>query len=293
MPATDRYWPAVLAAALILTATLIGGIQWYLTTMLPLEIYAGHSPWSMLAFSNLCAASSAAFSIVTAFVWCTSARARMRLRRRAISGDLEAIPLARITPQRDDVPDLTAGPLVVEWRSLGPSGGFGRVFILSYLALLILVPLVDAGLVALSLRLGLNSVAIGICSTLAMIGMYATVLARVMRHRVPTKRVERLVATSDGLLWQRTGARDKEILWYDARLFEVWRPDRSNNLNFPYGYTLCGRESTITWHIPSPRQAAPEGMTADELKTRQSLLLDFIPAKTHLAPRTFVKGLQS
>lgn len=37
MPATsERYWPAVLATAIILATALIGGIVWYLTTMLPL-----------------------------------------------------------------------------------------------------------------------------------------------------------------------------------------------------------------------------------------------------------------
>ncbi|HKS70244.1 MAG TPA: hypothetical protein VJQ45_07480 [Ktedonobacterales bacterium] len=293
MPSADRYWPRIFAVDLAFIAAMIGGVDWYLTEMLPLEIHVGHSPWSMLAFSNLCVATSGAFSIIGALVWCYQARSRMRSRQRAVDGDLEAIPLARITPQPQDAPDVATEPLVLAWRALGPRGGFARVYVLSYLAFLILVPLVDLGLVVLSLRLGLNTVAIGIAGTIAAVLVIVAVLARMMQHRVPTKRVERLVATSDGLLWQRTGARDKEIPWRDARLVEIWRPDKSYSLDFPCGYSLYGRTNSITWHIPAPWHATPEGMTTNELKARQFRLLDLIMAKTHLAPRTFVKSLQS
>lgn len=292
MPATtERYWPAVLAAILILTAALVGGIVWYLTTMLPLEIAVGHSPWSMLAFSNLCAAISGAFTIAGGVTWCIGAHARTRLRQHAAAGDPEAIPLAHIASHPEDAPDVAAEPLVLAWRALGPRGGFARVFILSYLAFLILGSLGVIGLVVLSLRLGLDAVAIGIGGTVAVVLIFVAVVARVMWRLVPTKRVERLVATSDGLLWQRTGARDREIPWYDARLFEIWRPDGSYG-HHALGYILHGRKETIAWHIPSVREAAPEGMTASELEARQFLLLDVIVAKAHLAPRTFVTSLQ-
>lgn len=288
---SERYWPAVLAAILILTAALAGGIVWYLTTMLPEEIHVGHSPWSMLAFNNLCAAVSVLFTITSGVTWCIRARSRMQRRQRSVAGDLEAIPLAHIASHPANVPGISAEPLILAWRALGPRGGIARVVILSYLAFLILGVGAVGGLIALSVHFGLDTIAIGFGGTFAVVFIFVAMLARVMRRLVPTRRVERLVATSSSLLWQRTGARDREIPWYDARLFEIWRPDGSYGQH-ALGYILYGRKETIAWHIPGVREATPEGMTASELEMRQSLLFDDVVARTHLAPRTFVTSLQ-
>lgn len=296
MPSKDRYWPVALAVIIIYTAAIVGGVVWFLVTTLPLDNALGISPWSELTCDNLYFAILMAIFVPSFFVWCFHARTRMRLRERALAGDLDAIPASRIVPHPEDAPDVAAGPLILAWRPLTSSAGMVLLFVLILIAMFVLIPLGALGLFLALKYFGVRSMQIALAATLSLMAAGVVggllLLYKIARHKRASKLAVRLTASRDGLRWER-GAEAREIPWYEACLLEVWLGTGSRGGKRWAAYRLYGRNTWIEWSELPANLIMAEEMGYDELVRRQHLLLDLIATKSRLTPRTFAKRLQA
>lgn len=178
-------------------------------------------------------------------------------------------------------------PLLLAWRKMRTPHA-----VLFSLALLVTLPATTLGALSLLLWIGIRNAVLVLGVPTALLLANIVVYAAFIRRRAPDKRLEWLVATHSGLVWQRTGRADVEIPWYDARLLEIWQERHRRGAEPLQGYTLYGRLTRIEWRNLPAAWIAPEGMTYSELAHRQRQLLDLIAAKTGLMPRTFADDLK-
>jgi hypothetical protein len=97
-----------------------------------------------------------------------------------------------------------------------------------------------------------------------------------------------VIANEQGLVWRRPRKRDVLVPWSQARLFEVW--DFSILSERLAGYTLYGRGSEfIDWfdaRTDARKKHSAEGLSFDEMRRRERILVQLITARTSLPLRT-------
>jgi hypothetical protein len=287
MPAADRRWRQALGLALCIALVCIALAGYYLFVVAPMNVERGGSPFAGLSWSDAWQPVFWIVVVLAIFSSALHARKRERLRQRAISGQPDAVPPSIIVPDPADALDVSAAPLPLAWRMLRTPHA-----VLFSLALLVTLPAATLGSLFLLLWIGIRNAVLVLGVPIALLMVNLSVYALLMRRRAPHKRLERLVATHSGLVWQRTGRADVEMPWYDARLVEVWHERQGRHAEPLQGYTLYSRLARIEWRALPAEWIAPEGVTYSELAHRQRQLLDVIAAKTGLMPRTFADDLK-
>lgn len=230
-------------------------------------------------------------------VWYTAGLlARYRRRRRAIAGDLQAMPAARVDSPPSNVPDLTAEPLLLQWRVKRPLVVFESLI----LGLKLLVPI---GLCGAILYFNWQSLqqpsphlpALGQALTMAIcllacggIGVLGRVWIRMRwfqwRHAFG------VIATQDGLTCVDDSGRRACVAWSDVRLFEV--EAHMPTLATTHIWRLYGSQDFAEWsYYPPGSDFSPDTIPYAEAVRRTSALIAIVQARTSMQPRTLSKAL--
>lgn len=297
MPSIERRWRLLFVAsaliALILPLSFFGPWLFFFVQGAPLS-----SPLSLLDLSTFLTLIT--FLGVAFWLWRLACRGRAheQARRRALAGDVLAIPAADIAlDTSDEAPAATQLPLVVSWH-LAHTGCRATLWRTTVVLLAILMGFaaIIGVMLLLLLRFRLDQplIVLGtfVALSLAGIGLISLLIRRLSR---PTGSVAyTIIADDQGVTWRRPAKADLLIPWDQARLLEVWAGDLHTGHQHWHGYTLYGPGVRVEWqeYPASYIQAAPDGIARDELIQRQRALLALIHARTSLTPRTFDDAFQ-
>lgn len=295
MRVPGRFWWATALAACAAAALVVAAPVFYLNSQIPLDIELGLPFRTDVLIAAVLALLLLIFSLVVAH---TAARSLdgYRRRRRALCGDVDALPLAVTPAPAGDAPLQPDGTLVLQWRksptallSMSIVGAFALVMVpfyvlLGYLGLSETLQrartpgdtLPHALLVILTVAVAVT------CGVLCVIA--ARILWFQWRHAYGA------TATADGLKCVTETGRRVVIPWSDARLFEVEK--LSSRALGKRTWRLYGSRAVAMWDYFSLSQSdIPDGASTVEMKLRQDALVQLITARTGLAPRTLSKTL--
>lgn len=295
----EWYWwvEALLALAASVGAAVAPVI--YLGNQLPLDQELGFAFTSDLL---LAAALGGVFLLLTLMLVITSARSRMRYRQRkaALSGNLDALPLSRITPKPENDPDVAAQPLVLLWsasRGMRVFAGPLHILLVMVQAAVPVLLLVVTGVALVQDPRSIFSATwtqlLAVIGALCL-GVAVIVLLVVYAHVVPTYfgRPFGVMATDEGVECHTELGRRFFVPWNEMRLFEV---DGSGATGLGLRrFRLYGSRHTAEWHDHPLKynEYAPHGMTPEEMAARLKAMVDLIAARTNLVPRTLSKSLR-
>jgi hypothetical protein len=233
------------------------------------------------------------------------ARWRAGIRRRAIDGTPDDMPVATIAVETSHAPDNTQEPLVLAWR-LSAGRRWSIRATLLFLLLICLGNLVLAYWLLFSLSPRLFKVldptvaiAIGVLTILALGGLLLALSAFVfvtLDH--PFTRPSTVTFSGDGVHERTRWGGRRTVRWEQARLLEV----RFASAPFK-SYLLYGADGTfVRWFdsLPSTFYGTlhrsgftPIGISDDEMARRLRDALVLIANATGLRPHTFEKRLQA
>ncbi len=309
VPLFDRFWWLRRLAAI---AAAIFGLLVFLRLVAP-----GNAQPSALASTSdlwLALALSVAPLIIAVPLWVSAGPARNRkLRReRALTGDPDAMPRARLPriesggqvgrvrrpqprpPRR--LPWAPAERLAVHWRA----GRFDRIYA-GFLTLSMLVGLL-ASLAILGpfvrflvtgdprseLGLPLAAIVLGIVLLLGSLYFLYWAIPALLGRRPGVE------VTPDGISTRQLWGRRQAVRWEDARLLEVTAPRRFG-LKAPHRtFRLYSARSVAVWRDELRPLAdyrleffEPDRPYHFQLRERMDALLDHVAKRTGLVPRTF------
>jgi hypothetical protein len=294
------WWIWSLAALLILAGAMAGPII-LLSQMLPLARELGQPITSDLAlaatFGGLCALGGVYLGVDS-----LKTRRRERLRRIALHGNLDAIPISRIVPDPDRAPNVSTEPLALAWRATKrmryvqlPIQGIHALVVVAVLW----VSLAGFGVVRFgdgqAPALGTNRL-IAIAGLLAVggiLGAMLYVLGRFLPVFLGTRPIG-VTASAEGIEQRTLFGNRRFLAWEDMRLLEVSSSGSGSSLLSVRNFKLYGARSRIEWseRPGGSRDFEPDGISTQEMTLRLRSMLDLINARTGLVPRTFTKALQ-
>ena len=271
----------------------------YLDQQLPLDQELGSSYTTDLLLAT---ALGGVLLVLTLMLVITAVRSRMRYHQRklALSGNLDALPLSRITPKPANAPDVSMQPLSLLWSA-------SRGIRILERPLHVLLAVVQAAVPLLLL------IAIGVAivqdpqriftatwaQRLAVIGavcLGAIVIALLVFYAraVPTYfgRPFGVTATDEGIECRTQLGRRFFVPWIEMRLFEV---DGSGATGFGRRrFRLYGSRHIAEWQDNPLKynEFAPHEMAPEEMAARLQAVVNLIAARTDLAPRTLAKALR-
>jgi hypothetical protein len=299
MPFLDRSWWLRIAGGLaLIVATLILANAYSASTRTSRS--AAASPWPGAIFTLILPA----LAIVIALWWGYGAwRARQRAvaRRRALAGNLDAMPFAAFSGDPAQAPDLAGKPLVIMWR---PNHKIQRaVWLIALLIAALDFVIIYSARALMGVKLPVSVNFASFWLRLALIGAILLLAALHMAILLAAPLALRLRA---GATFTHAGVQERSpwgwrrfLRWEDARLFEVEAIQTLNRR-----YTLYGSRGAVSWRdeIPAYDSEAvqqrdhenyvPDKITPEEMSRRLRAALGLIAARTSLAPRTLSPTLQ-
>lgn len=294
------WWIWSLAGLLILAGAIAGPII-FLSQMLPLARESGQPITSDLAlaatFGGLCALGGVYLGVDS-----LKSGRRERLRRIALHGTLDAIPISRIVPDSARAPDVSTEPLALAWHATNrmryvqlPLLGIQALVVVAMLCVSLagfgVVLFGDGQAPALDAK---HLVAIvGLLALGGILGALVFVLGRFLPVFLGTRPFG-VTANAHGIEQRTLSGSRRFLAWEDMRLLEVSSSGSgSSPLSVRY-YKLYGARSRIEWseRPGGSRDFEPDGISSQEMTLRLRALLDLINARTGLVPRTFAKTLQ-
>ncbi|MGZ6375514.1 MAG: hypothetical protein ACXWPI_12435, partial [Ktedonobacterales bacterium] len=224
------------------------------------------------------------------------ARDRYNRRRAALQGDLDAIPVARITVHAENAPDVVESPLVLQWAASKATRWVIAPLEVFLCVVCFALPLLEGGAFVYALRngnlasreLGLLSFLMPVAVLLACVVMFPLVGVILLIRDMPRDfgRPFGLSVGPEGILGVRSNGRRRFLRWEEMRLLEV----TANSAHVSRTFRLYGPSTSIEWSLFSAGATyVPNGISAAEMETRSRSLLDLINARTGLVPRTFDK----
>lgn len=277
MPFFDRYWWLQFGAALLAAITAVVLPVDYLAEQLPIDERIGFSPLPDILLAGFIALLLLVSAVVVVI---RSLRARARMRRRyvAITGDQAAVPYAVDIPYPATPPDVAAEPLSLRWLAYASwRPGRARLELAGGMAVLIVGAVIVIVPFLLSFALaGLvhDDLIPFTLIAFAYFGTAPHMCARALRHAYgsPTH----MEADTEGIRWHAVLGAPRMLRWHDIRLVEVAGARQNPE------YIVYGERGSIRW---------PSGYTYGEQPYRTYAILDLIAAKTGLTPRTFARKL--
>lgn len=239
------------------------------------------------------------------------ARRQHRKRVAALRGDMDAMPLAEITPDPSLAPDVAQQPLELMWRTSKASNVLNILLLgvqalaalisvgtalFSLLAPIFLPPqptleeqltgVLPQPLSAIEIALRIAGACV-VVALVAVIGYYAVRIVPLLFGRSFGISVTPLGIDAHTELGSLV-----HMNWGEMRLLEVNTGDTQARRRF----NVYGQGKRIAWTeymTGFGAQYVPVGGTASEMILRQAALLGLIAARTGLAPRTLAKSLKS
>lgn len=299
----DRYWWAVALGTCALAALAIVFPVYFLGAQMTQDLAAGtydsFNAVMDIVFGPFYALIFLAGSIYPGYIAAWSL-ARYRHRKRAINGDLEAMPLAYppLPPvAAGQLPDLSIAPLTLHWRARRDLPLIISAFETTLSALTIAPALLFTGLLVWNLAQQTDKFAyieanlfqfIALTVLLAVMVALYIILARI--HRFQAKHAFGVTATNEGLDSIDESGQHTFIPWGEARLFEVDSPSRFG----PRVSRLYTSHDTDQWvHRVIFDSYMPDGISAQEMAWREVALAHIIITRTGLQPRTLSKRLMA
>lgn len=298
MPFLDRSWWLRIAGGLALIAAALALANAYSASARTSRSAAG-APWLgalVTALLPLLALAIALWLCIGAFY----AAQRAHARRRALAGDLTAMPPAAFAADPALAPDLASEPLVIMWR---PHHAIQRAVWLIALLTLGLDAMIVYGArqimgVKLPIPIDPNSFwlrfALSGGALLLLVLHVAIALAAPYALRLRTG----VTFTEKGIRERTRWGWRRFLRWEDARLLEVEAVQTLDRR-----YTLYGARGAVHWRddIPAYDSEAiqqrehenyvPDNIPMDEMARRLRAALSLVAARTDLHPRTLSPSL--
>jgi len=304
MPFFDRYWWLETLAAIPLLGLAIAFGFYYVDSVYPNEIqfqreFHDSDPTILIIFPALIA-----LFVVFAFVvvgLSFRGQERKRLRRLALAGNLDALPLSRVTADAAKASDVSHEPLIIMWRLKKRS-------VLAYRALIAFTLLVLLAIAAVFVLLVFvwqpTNPAPGFDTPFPIELLQAgpvvlLALSAVLYLPKAIGASTGITATEDGVRWHTPWLQQRFLRWENVHLFEVLPTGR-----FCREYILYGERGFVRWQdyipefefsslgISSKQEYQPDGISADEMGRRTRTMLNLVASRTGLTPRTLHRRLQ-
>jgi hypothetical protein len=299
MPFLDRSWWLRIAGGLTLIVAALMLANAYSASVRG-SARVATSPWPGAIFTLLLPA----LAVVIAFrlgYGALAAFRRARARRRALAGDLSAMPAAAFTADPALAPSLASEPLVIMWR---PHRAIQRAVWLIALLTIGLDAVIIYGArqimsVKLPIPINTNSFWLRLAIVSAALLLLALHLAILLAAPLALRLRTGVVFTDTEIREHTRWGWRRSLRWEDARLFEV---DAVQALD--RRYTLYGARGAVSWRddIPAYDSEAiqqrdhenyvPDKITTAEMSRRLRAALSLVAARTGLQPRTLGPSLQ-
>jgi hypothetical protein len=220
-------------------------------------------------------------------------RERFRRRQRAMQGEQEAMPRARMPVDAEQAPDVSGQPLELMWRATPFSDRIMTTIIT--ISLVIFSPFAGIFMYAGYLDVTTNTEHYSLLERGFLLGIivYATALLLFLIvflvRLLPWERGKPygVIASNDGLWYYPRILKRRFLRWDEVSLLEVNIPKNERY----QGYKLYSRASIARWLELPPSRWASLGVNKEEFEQRHQALLNLIAAQTGLLPRTFDKKL--
>jgi hypothetical protein len=308
MPFLDRFWWLRLVAAGALSAFAGWSLLYAAPSSYQLdeELHLTHElSYVEIGIGVLCLLCAVGVGI-SAY----HAQRRKWMRRRAIVGDLSAMPLAKAEPDASKAPAPSAEPLEVIWRVTPKARRTARwgvaivgAWMLIAVGLAVFVALnpleptsYDSYFITWPIAITNHQFmwyALPLMQLLYPLLLLAFVLPQALAF--PTG----ISISEDGVLWRTEWRRRRFLRLEDARLFEAGMrrlSDRRYVLYGKRGYVRLEDYTTIvTFSMPGAKSQQiyePDGVSQDEITRRISSALNTIAARTGLPLRTPYRSLR-
>jgi hypothetical protein len=306
----DRFWWVQRVWGVVLVLGAVASLLWLVVQILGLFNFAGLGtgwqiviPLLIIAVIFLLALTlgvlhlAGPFLVGVGYLWGASpARGRFQQRLRAIQGDQDAMPRAKIQVDASRASRLSGSTLELIWRPtallrllvalmdlifLPVFGFFAGVGM--YVAYEIVGTNQNPGLFWLA-RIGLLLLDVSgvVCAPLIVMGIFFCTVPMLLGKPYG------LIANDDGIVYRALVTRRRYVLrWEEIGLFEVEQATRRGK----FSYRLYGRRVIARWFDYPPSKGGSLGVTKEEFEQRHQALLDLIVARTGLMPRTFDEKL--
>jgi hypothetical protein len=289
----DRYWwvEALLACACGAGSVLAPVLA--LSSLLPLTEELGEP---ITADVLLGVGFGLVLLVGSVFFTISSARSlrRHRVRMRAIRSHADAMPAARIAVNPEKAPDVSARPLVLQWRATnGTRFAYGPL-----IGVYFLVAVASAGIYPVFYVIGwlqgtvdrwqdIVSLIVGLVSVICIM-----LLVLLARRAAPLffGRPYGVTASAEGIEYRTELGSHGFLPWGEIRFLEVKLTSNASR-----NYMLYGAQTSVAWSegAGANHGFSPVGVTPEEMTYRLQALLNLIAARTGLRPRTFSKRLQA